>query len=136
MPNGHSGVPFLGGPMVLAVMFFACCASLPFKERLGWAWVAICLIFAALAGWRLAYDLHMRDADEYGGAYAPPEVHRPARTLRSIPWVYRYRVKSEGNSWEHRSAPMPSRCPLGLKKSTFAKHFPVSLGTGKTAESL
>jgi hypothetical protein len=77
MPNGHGGVPFLGGPIVLAILF-TCFVSLPLKARLGWAWVAICLIFAALVGWRLAYDLHMRDADAYGGAYTRPEIYRRA----------------------------------------------------------
>jgi hypothetical protein len=57
---------------------FAAFAWLPLKARLGWAWVAICLVFAALAGWRLAYALHMWDADEYGGAYTESEVYRQA----------------------------------------------------------
>lgn len=77
MPNGHGGVPFFGTPIIFAVMF-AIFAGLPLKTRLGWAWVAICLVLAALVGWRLAYDLHMRDADEYGGAYTPPDVYRRA----------------------------------------------------------
>ena len=83
MPNGHGGVPFLSGPIFFAVMF-AAFAGLPLKARLGWAWVAICLVLAALVGWRLAYNLHMRDADEYGGGYTPLDVYRRA--------VRRYRV--------------------------------------------
>jgi hypothetical protein len=77
MPNGHGGVPFLGAPIVFAIMF-ATCAGLPPKAQFGWAWVGICLVLAALVGWRLAYDLHMRDADEYGGAYTRPDVYRRA----------------------------------------------------------
>ena len=83
MPNGHGGVPFLGTPIFFAVMF-SIAAWIPLKTRLGWAWVVICLVFAALVGWRLAYHLHMWDADEYGGAYTEPDVYRRA--------VVRYRV--------------------------------------------
>lgn len=85
MPNGHGGVPFLGAPIFFAVMF-ATFAWLPLKAKLGWVWVAICLMFAALVGWRLAYSLHMWDADEYGGAYTESDVYRRA--------VWRYRVLS------------------------------------------
>lgn len=77
MPNGHGGVPFLGAPILFAVMF-AAFAGLPLQARLGWAWVAICLVLAGLVGWRLAYNLHMWGADEYGGAYTAPDVYRRA----------------------------------------------------------
>ena len=77
MPNGHGGAPFLGAPILLAVLF-AIFAFLPVRDRLGWAWVGIGLVLAALAGWRLAYHLHMRDADEYGGAYTSPDIYREA----------------------------------------------------------
>lgn len=77
MPNGHGGAPFLGAPILLAVLF-AIFAFLPVRDRLGWAWVGIGLVLAALAGWRLAYHLHMRDADEYGGAYTAPDAYRRA----------------------------------------------------------
>lgn len=77
MPNGHGGAPFLGAPILFAVLF-AVLAALPTRDRLGWAWVAVCLVFAAIAGWRLAYHLHMRDADEYGGAYTSPDVYKQA----------------------------------------------------------
>jgi len=88
MPNGHGGVPFLGAPIFFAVMF-AVFASLPFEAPLGWAWVALCLMLAALVGWRLAYHLHMRDADEYGGAYTAPDVYRrAARRYRILATVY------------------------------------------------
>jgi hypothetical protein len=88
MPNGHGGVPFLGAPILFAVMF-AAFAELPLKARLGWGWVAICLVLAGLAGWRLAYNLHMRAADEYGGAYTPPDVYwRAVRRYRVLAVVY------------------------------------------------
>jgi len=79
MPNGHGGVPFLGAPILFAVMF-AVLASLPpgLQGTLGWVRVAFCLVLAALVGWRLAYNLHMRDADEYDGAYTPPDEYRRA----------------------------------------------------------
>ncbi len=88
MPNGHGGVPFLGYPVFLAVMF-AIFAGLPLEAPLGWAWVSICLVLAALTGWRLAYDLHMRGADEYGGAYTPPDAYRRAsRRYRLLAVAY------------------------------------------------
>jgi hypothetical protein len=88
MPNGHGGTPFLATPIMFAVLF-AIFAGLPLKARLGWAWVAICLVLAALVGWRLAYDLHMRDADEYGGAYTPADDYRrAARRYRVLAVVY------------------------------------------------
>jgi uncharacterized protein (DUF2062 family) len=77
MPNGHGGAPFMGAPIIFAVMF-AIFAAAPLKEALGWAWVAICLACAALAGWRLAYHLHMRAADEYSGAYISADAHLKA----------------------------------------------------------
>jgi hypothetical protein len=88
MPNGHGGIPFLGAPIAFSILF-AVFAGLPLKERFGWAWVVVCLVLAALVGWRLAYHLHMRDADEYGGAYTPPEVYRrTARRYRVLAVVY------------------------------------------------
>jgi hypothetical protein len=88
MPNGHGGVPFLGTPILFAAMFVIF-AGLPLKTRLGWAWVAICLVLSALVGWRLAYNLHMWDADEYGGAYTEPDVYRrAARRYRVLAVVY------------------------------------------------
>ena len=77
MPNGHGGYLFLGGPVLFGILF-AVFAALPLRERMGWGWVAICLAFAALAGWRLAYHRHMRHADAYDGAYTSPDEHRRA----------------------------------------------------------
>ena len=88
MPNGHGGVPFLGAPIVFAFLF-AVMASLPNPQRFGWAWVAICLFFAAMAGWRLAYHLHMRDADEYDGAYTAADAYlRATRRYRVAAVTY------------------------------------------------
>ena len=77
MPNGHGGIPFLGAPILCAIMF-AVFAFVPAARQLGWVGVGICLGFAALGGWRLAYHLHLRDADEYGGAYTSPDAYRRA----------------------------------------------------------
>jgi hypothetical protein len=74
VPNGHGGAPFLGAPVILLLMF-AVVAFVPAFEPLGWGRLA----FPALAGWRLAYHLHMRSADEYDGAYTDPEAYRRAR---------------------------------------------------------
>jgi hypothetical protein len=88
MPNGHGGIPFLGAPVLFAVLF-AIFAALPLRDRLGWTWVAICLAFAALAGWRLAYHLHMRAADEYDGAYTSADAFlRAARRYRIAAVIY------------------------------------------------
>lgn len=77
MPNGHGGSPFLGAPILFAI-FFAVMASLPNPQRIGWLWVAVCLLFAAVAGWRRAYHLHMRAGDEYDGAYTSPDAYKRA----------------------------------------------------------
>ena len=78
MPNGHGGVPFLGTPILFAAMF-ATFVALPLRSRFGWAWV----------GWRLAYSLHMWNADEYGGAYTEPGAYRRAvRRYRVLAVVY------------------------------------------------
>jgi hypothetical protein len=88
MPNGHGGAPLFGGPIILAVMF-GIAVTLPLQASLGWAWVAVCVALAAAVGWRLAYHLHMRDADEYGGAYGTPEEYQRAlRRYRMLALVY------------------------------------------------
>jgi hypothetical protein len=68
MPNGHGGVPYFGGPVVLAMMF-AFLMWLPFAEGgwLAWTRFGVCMILAAAIGWRVAYYIHMYGADEYGG---------------------------------------------------------------------
>ena len=79
MPNGHGGVPYFGGPIVFAMMF-AFLMWLPFAEGgwLAWTRFGICMILAAAIGWRVAYYIHMYGADEYGGAYTPPDVYQRA----------------------------------------------------------
>ena len=61
-------------------MMFAVLLWLPFAEEgwLAWTHVGTCMILAAAVGWRLAYYVHMYDADNYGGAYTPPEAYRRA----------------------------------------------------------
>jgi hypothetical protein len=85
MPNGHGGYPFLGAPVLCAILF-AVLAWLPLGSAgwLAWLRVALCLLLAALIGWRLAYHLHLRHSDDYGGAYTAPERYRRA--------MLRYRV--------------------------------------------
>lgn len=77
MPNGHGGIPHYGSPILLALMFFAA-AFWPVapEPALQWTRLGVCVALAALAGWRLAYHLHMWKADEYGGSYLAPEEYR------------------------------------------------------------
>src|SRR5262245_34735631 len=79
MPNGHGGVPFLGGPVFFAMMF-ATFVWVPFGNDGWFAWtrVGICLLLASAIGWRMAYYIYMYSADDYGGAYTPREVYRRA----------------------------------------------------------
>lgn len=79
MPNGHGGVPYLGGPILFAIMFITF-ARVPFGNDGWFVWIriAICVLLAAAIGWRIAYYVHMYDADEYGGAYTPPDFRRQA----------------------------------------------------------
>jgi hypothetical protein len=87
MPNGHGGMPAFGTPVLLAVLFAVVVrASPPHPGSPSWVSVTICLVIAALFGWKMAYHVHMRAADAYGGGYTPPEDH--ARSLR------RYRMMS------------------------------------------
>ena len=80
MPNGHGGYPWMGGPVLLAIAF-AVLLFLPADPASvhGRAIPLLCLVIAAVFGCRLAYHLHMRKADDYGGAYTRPEVFRRAR---------------------------------------------------------
>lgn len=79
MPNGHGGVPYLGGPVLFAIMF-AIFASLSPGDTgwLAWGRVLVCLILGAAVGWRLAYYFHLYKFDDYGGAHTPPDVYRRA----------------------------------------------------------
>lgn len=101
MPNGHGGMPFMGGPVFLAVAFLVA-ALLPQGPAFGWPWVVLCLAIAALIGWRVAYHLYMRGADEYGGAYTSPEKYALAlRTyrLRALAYAAVAAVVASGVLW-------------------------------------
>ena len=70
MPNGHGGYPFLGSPLLLAFFFTIAQAwKVPVPSSLNTARVAACIAMAVAAGWRLAYHLHMREADAYSGQF-------------------------------------------------------------------
>ena len=70
MPNGHGGYPFLGSPILLAILFAVTQAwKVPVPSSLNTVRVAACIAMAAGAGWRLAYHLHMREADAYSGQF-------------------------------------------------------------------
>lgn len=80
MPNGHGGVPFFAGPVVLAIAFvFLLRLPLGQDGWLAWARVGVCLVLAAAMGWRVAYYLHMHSADEYGGGYTAADAYQRAR---------------------------------------------------------
>ena len=79
MPNGHGGVPIFGKSVVLAISFaLVTWAPGRLEDSIGWVQVGFCVLLAALFGWSLAYDLHMWDADDYGGAYTPHGKYRSA----------------------------------------------------------
>jgi hypothetical protein len=96
MPNGHGGFPWMGGPLLLALAA-AIVAALPaaVRDRFGWSWAGACLALVGLAGWRLAYHLHMWGADEYGGAYTSPEKYRRA-ALRYYGFAAAYALLAMG----------------------------------------
>ena len=85
MPNGHGGYPFMGSPVLIGLMLGV---ALAYRVDPGSRYhsfrIATCLVLAAALGWRLAYHLHMRAADEYGGAYVDA-------TERAV-LVRRYRI--------------------------------------------
>ena len=77
MPNGHGGVPFLAGPILLGLAFLFVFA-LPLPAGVFWLhWVrlAACVLLAAGLGWRVAYYRYLHAVDDYGGAYTPKEVY-------------------------------------------------------------
>jgi hypothetical protein len=80
MPNGHGGYPFLGSPILLAILFALTQAwDVPVPSTLNTARVAACIVMAAAAGWRLAYHLHMRAADAYSGQFLKEGEREAAR---------------------------------------------------------
>lgn len=90
MPNGHGGIPYLGSPILLALLLVvAISVSIEHPSPLGYGRAAVCLILAAACGWRLAYHLHMREADEYGGAYTSEvELAKSRGRYRALSAVY------------------------------------------------
>ena len=55
MPNGHGGYPFLGSPILLAVLFAVTQAwKVQVPSTLNSVRVAACIAMAAAAGWRLS----------------------------------------------------------------------------------
>jgi hypothetical protein len=78
MPNGHGGKPFLATPLILALLF-AGVARYAVQATPPALWIAIGVVLAGLAGWSLSYDLHMRSADEYSGAYTSAEERQRAQ---------------------------------------------------------
>jgi steroid 5-alpha reductase family enzyme len=82
MPNGHGGYPWMGGPALLLVAFLVV-LFLPIDPASshGQARELVGLVLAALFGCRMAYHLHMRTADAYGGGggYTDPAAFRRAR---------------------------------------------------------
>jgi len=80
MPNGHGGYPWMGGPILLGIVFLIL-LFLPLDPRsvLGGTRVILSLLVAGIFGCRLAYHVHMRSADAYEGAYTDPAAFRRAR---------------------------------------------------------
>lgn len=70
----------MGGPVLLAIAFLVL-LFLPVDPASahGRAVPLLCLVIAGAFGCRVAYHLHMRRADDYGGAYTRPEVYRRTR---------------------------------------------------------
>jgi hypothetical protein len=103
MPNGHGGFPYLGGPILFALLFtFFVWLPLPNHVAIIWGRLCVCLILAAMFGWRVAYYIHMYHADEYDGAYTPPEIRQRAirQYRRAIPlYVFVAIVIGLGTLW-------------------------------------
>ncbi|MEX2179286.1 MAG: hypothetical protein WD801_11280 [Gemmatimonadaceae bacterium] len=80
MPNGHGGYPWMGGPILLALTFLVLLfLPLDAQSVAGRARPLVSLVVAGLFGCRLAYHLHMRRADAYGGGYTDPAAFRRAK---------------------------------------------------------
>jgi hypothetical protein len=89
MPNGHGGIPHFGSPILFGLMF---CAALFWPlapdAALQWTRVWICVVLAALVGWRLAYHLYMWRAEEYSGYMTPEEYRRAIRRYAGFAAAY------------------------------------------------
>lgn len=80
MPNGHGGYPWMGGPLLLLLAFLGLLFFPVDPHSAGGGAVSVLALGAAgLFGCRLAYHLHMRRADAYGGGYTAPDAYRRAR---------------------------------------------------------
>jgi len=90
MPNGHGGIPFLGAPVLLAALVVAAVAiPVEHPSPLGYVRVAASVVLAATCGWRLAYHIHMRAADDYGGAHTEEaEFAKSRRRYRVLSIIY------------------------------------------------
>jgi hypothetical protein len=91
MPNGHGGYPYMGSPLLLLLLI----AIVLFAGREGSETNAalvrpvLALALALLFGWRLAYHLHKRQLDAYGGAYeSADERRRASRRFRLFAILY------------------------------------------------
>ena len=81
MPNGHGGYPWMGGPILLLIVFLVV-LYLPIDPESSLSGVREIagIVIGALFGCRVAYHVHMRHADAYEGAYTNSEVRGRART--------------------------------------------------------
>jgi len=88
MPNGHGGYPWMGGPILLAIGFLIL-LFLPLASDSAFARARpmLGLVVAGVFGCRLAYHLHMRRADAYGGGYTDPDAYRRARRRYALACV-------------------------------------------------
>lgn len=70
----------MGSPLLLATIFVVL-VFLPVNPHsaAGRGLPLLALLVAGLFGCKLAYHMHMRAADNYGGAYTDPAAHRRAR---------------------------------------------------------
>src|SRR5437870_4467407 len=74
MPNGHGGDPRFAKPGCLLILL-GLSLTVIVNVGAGRAWipVTLCVVFAIVFGWLLAYDIHMWDADADAGNYTPNE---------------------------------------------------------------
>lgn len=82
MPNGHGGYPWMGSPLLLAVALLIL-VLLPFDPDSGHgrARPMLAAVIGVVFGCRVAYHLHRRSTDAYGGAYTDPDNVRRARIV-------------------------------------------------------
>lgn len=76
----------MGGPVLLLIAFGIVLFG-PVPDALEGAREILALTIAAFFGCKVAYHLHMRSADAYGGAYTNPQRLRRARARYLIACV-------------------------------------------------